>query len=322
MPPISGKTLVGLGIFVLFVALSTTMWECHTYSSQTFTTLAFLEMVCPAGRLDPYPEIPLHTGLFSRLATVWVLGSATLVAGMFFCWLESPSRPTGQIQDFGRKKTTSGTASFPPPHYPDPRAAPSWAEDFSFVSINGSLYEPRWGLRLFVSSGRLDDFFPQIHIWHAPEWAAGIPGAPVANADLAAWKERMQEEERVRVWKRPEKIHSLKISGRATRQHSVLRFEMPERLNDPTWLFSSLEKAMPALGDGAPALVIASIQALARHESTWIDMLRAMPGRPVVPIDRLEITMPAALATRFPSDILADLLQMADGPYLVAQAPL
>jgi len=323
MLPIPGKTLIGLGIFVLFIALSTTMWECHNYSgAEKFTTLAFLEMVCPAGRLDPYPEIPLHIGLFSRTAAVWVLGIAALVVGMFFCWLESPSRATGQIQDFGPKNTSSETVSFPPPHYPDPRAAPSWAEDFSFVPINGTLYEARWGLCLFASSGRLDDFFPQIHIWHAPEWAAGMPGAPAANADLAAWKERMQEEKRVRVWKRPEKIYSLNIFGRATRQHSVLRFEMPERLNDPTWLFSSLEKTMPALGDRAPALVIASIQGLARHESTWADMLGAMPGRPVVPIDHLEITMPAALATRFPSDILADLVQMADGPYLVAQAPL
>ena len=116
MPPISGKTLIGLGIFVLFVALSTTMWECHTYSSQTFTTLAFLEMVCPAGRLDPYPEIPLHTGLFSRLTTVWVLGSATLVAGMFFCWLESPSRQTRQIQDFEPSDASTESVWLPPPH--------------------------------------------------------------------------------------------------------------------------------------------------------------------------------------------------------------
>ncbi|HWW59062.1 MAG TPA: hypothetical protein VN047_19360 [Sphingopyxis sp.] len=316
MPPISGKTLIGLGIFVLFTALSTTVWTCHTYNAHRFTTLAFLEIVCPAGRLDPYPEIPLHTGPFSKLATVWVLGSATLVAGMFFCWLESLSRATAQIQDFGRKNASSETASFPPPHYPDPRAAPSWAEDFSFLSINGSLYEARWGLSLLTSSGPLDDFFPQIHIWHAPEWAAGTPGAPVSNADLVAWKERM------RMWKRPESIHSLNISGRAVCLHSALRFDIPQRLNDPTWLFSSLEKAMPALGDRAPALVIAAIQALARHENTWINMLGAMPGRPTVPIDRLEITMPAALATCFPSDILADLVQMADGPYLVAQAPL
>jgi hypothetical protein len=322
MPRISGKTLIGLGIFVLFIALSTTVWECHTYSAHKFTTLAFLETVCPAGRLAPYPEIPLHTGLFSKLTMVWALGSATLVAGMFFLWLESPARPTGQIQDFGRKNTNSETASFPPPHYPDPRTAPSWAEDFSFVPISGMLYEARWGLRLLTSNGRLDDFFPQIHIWHAPEWAVGTPGDPLSDADLAAWKERLQEESRARVRKRPEKIHSLNISGRATRQHSVLRFEMPERLNDPTWLFSSLEKAMPTLGGRAPALIISSIQALARNEGDWINMLGAMPGRPIVPIDRLEITMPAALATHFPNDILADLVQMADGPYLVAQAPL
>ena len=75
MLPIPGKTLIGLGIFVLFIALSTTMWECHNYSgAEKFTTLAFLEMVCPAGRLDHYPEIALHIGLFSRTAAVWVAG--------------------------------------------------------------------------------------------------------------------------------------------------------------------------------------------------------------------------------------------------------
>lgn len=321
MLSISGKTLIGLGIFVLLLALGGTLWRCHIGSFRALDS-AFLEMVCPAGRMAKWPGVTVYHGLFSGLAKTWMVGFATLAVGMVFCWLQTPSRQIARSQDFEHRDVSTESASLPPAHYPDPTAAPLWAEDFSFILLNGLLWEPRWGLCLFTSNGRLDDFFPQIMFQYASEWAVDTPGAQFDDASLAAWRVRMMGPSPMRRAKRPENVRSLNISGQAVRLHSVLRFEIPQRLNDPTWLFSSLETAMPALSGRAPALLIAAIQELARHESTWIDMLRAMPGQATMPIHRLEIVMPAALAMRFPNDILADLVQMADGPYLVAQAPL
>lgn len=185
MLPISGKTLIGLGIFVLLLALGGTLWRCHIGSFGALDS-AFLEMVCPAGRLADWPGVTVYHGLFSALAKTWIGGFATLAVGMLFCWLESPSRQIARSQDFEHRDVSTESAGLPPPHYPAPTAAPLWAEDFSFIPLNGLLWQPRWGLCLFTSNGRLDFIVISGAKIYGPRRAGALIGAPHSRADERA----------------------------------------------------------------------------------------------------------------------------------------
>lgn len=85
---------MAVGVFALAFTIGMTVWDCRSYDGNRTALLAFLEIVCPAGRLDSGSGIPLWHALFSRLSLLGMLGCASLAAGIYVTWRDRHSNVT------------------------------------------------------------------------------------------------------------------------------------------------------------------------------------------------------------------------------------
>lgn len=85
---------MAVGVFALAFTIGMTVWDCRSYDGNRTALLAFLEIVCPAGRLGSGSGIPLWHALFSRLSLLGMLGCASLAAGIYVTWRDRHSNVT------------------------------------------------------------------------------------------------------------------------------------------------------------------------------------------------------------------------------------